>query len=70
VGGVRAPGDAVVLVLPRHHAFFNRSTKSIPFLLVLIADVSNDLQFSKMLNYLKLERAKVVSFAVFVVGWT
>ncbi|KAJ7334016.1 TLC domain-containing protein [Mycena albidolilacea] len=28
------------------------------------------LAFSKMLNYLKLERAKVVSFAVFVVGWT
>jgi hypothetical protein len=50
--------------------YFNRSTKSIPFLLVLIADVNNDPQFSKMLNYLKLERAKVVSFAVFVVGWT
>ncbi|KAF7365879.1 Longevity assurance proteins LAG1 LAC1 [Mycena venus] len=27
-------------------------------------------QFSKLLNYLQLERAKVVSFAVFVVGWT
>ncbi|KAF8197776.1 TLC domain-containing protein [Mycena galopus ATCC 62051] len=28
------------------------------------------LAFSKMLNYLRLERAKVVSFAVFVVGWS
>ncbi|KAJ7796475.1 TLC domain-containing protein [Mycena olivaceomarginata] len=28
------------------------------------------LALSKMLNYLKLERAKVMSFAVFVVGWT
>jgi hypothetical protein len=41
-----------------------------PFYCTLIADVDNDPQFSKMLNYLKLERAKVVSFAVFVVGWT
>ncbi|KAJ7719370.1 TLC domain-containing protein, partial [Mycena olivaceomarginata] len=28
------------------------------------------LAFSKLLNYLQLDRAKVVSFAVFVVGWT
>ncbi|KAJ6462133.1 longevity assurance proteins LAG1/LAC1 [Mycena sanguinolenta] len=27
------------------------------------------LAFSKMLNYLRLERAKVVSFVVFVIGW-
>jgi hypothetical protein len=45
-------------------------TKSIPFLLALIADVDNNPQFSNMLNYLKLERAKFVSFAVFVAGWT
>jgi hypothetical protein len=45
-------------------------TKSIPFLLALIADVNNNPHFSKMLNYLKLKRAKVVSFAVVVVGWT
>jgi hypothetical protein len=68
VGGVRAPEDAVSSLGTTR--YFNRSTESIPFLLVLIADVNDNPQFSKMLNYLKLERAKVVSFAVFVVGWT
>ncbi|KAF7365884.1 Sphingosine N-acyltransferase lac1 [Mycena venus] len=33
-----------------------------------VPDVS--LAFSELLNYLQLERAKVVSFAMFVVGWT